>query len=139
MNTQEFLQVVTNGSKGEISNYVHSIANEADFKAFQETLPERPANMSKEEKVDLLVSLITQLAELEEKKRHDKLKQLLEYQTFSEKEWDILITYINREEKSPAYNPENNCLLYLDAFLYGLICGKRAVRARKKRDMKAAK
>lgn len=62
----------------------------------------------------------------------EQLKQLLRKQCMNWDDFSLLSEYIQRQQSTGEYNEGNTCLLYLDAFSYGIICGKRAERARRK-------
>lgn len=68
-------------------------------------------------------------SELEKEQREFKeLETLLDYQCLSDELDHFYHTYIKRKQAEG----EDPCLLIIDIFNYGIICGKRAERARRK-------
>lgn len=138
MNTQEFLHVMTKGTKAEIESFIDNMENDAEYKAYREAHPESRsslAGMTREEQTERIVDLIMQLAEREQQKQqehHIQLKNLLEYQNIASKDCTEMINYISTEQSTGHYGEGNECLLFLDAFNMGYIQGKRAERARRK-------
>ena len=70
--------------------------------------------------------------ELQHEQQYRKIKHILREQNANSGDWDTLMYYIKRELSTGEYNKDNECLLYLDAYYYGYIQGKRAERARRK-------
>ena len=132
--TQALLQAL-NGTKEELTAFIESIPNDEEYQAYKAAHPEpdkKWQGMTREQKTEYLADLIMQLAEKERQKKHEQLKSLLGYQNIASKDCTEMIKYINTEQSTGNYGEGNECLLYLDAFNYGYIQGKRAKRARKR-------
>jgi vacuolar-type H+-ATPase catalytic subunit A/Vma1 len=114
-----------------------AIQEDEGYQAWKAAHPERAEarkNMTKEEKKELLINLITELGEQErerkEQQQYKEMKELLDRQFIIQGDtWDAIKNYCTREKQDPLYN---EMLLLLDMFQYGRICGIRQERARRK-------
>lgn len=117
-----------------------AIQEDEGYQAWKAAHPERAEarkNMTREEKIDYLEDLIMELAvkerERAEKEQLAELRELLNHQlTPTGPEFELLRRYINAEK---AENPVFcEALMCIDVFNYGVMCGKRAERARRNKE-----
>lgn len=114
-----------------------AIQEDEGYQAWKAAHPERAEarkNMTKEEKKELLINLITELGEQErerkEQQEYNELRDLLRNQSVIWCDtWETIKNYCTRAKQEPLYN---EMLLLLDMFQYGKICGIRQERARRK-------
>lgn len=126
-------------AKNLIDGLLQQAETDPDYKAWREAHPEpdpKLQGMTREEKINSLIDKLMKLAEKEQQNKHEQLKNLLGHQNTASKDCTEIIKYINTEQSTGHYGEGNECLLYLDAFNYGYIQGKRAERARRRGELK---
>lgn len=125
-------------SSEDLTEFIARIPDDEEYKAWKAAHPERDSkwqNMTKEQKTEYLADLIMQLAEKENQRRHEQLREILRHQNIPTGEiWQTLRDYYHREKANPKYKDaaSNEMFLALDMFEYGRICGIRQERARRK-------
>jgi hypothetical protein len=109
---------------------------DAEFTAYRKAHPELAKmreGMTREEKTEYIISLFEKLGLIEEatpeekaaEKEYKALKELLSHQCLTPDIDSFYHNYISRR-KEENYD---ECLLFLDIFNYGKICGKREERS----------
>ena len=133
MNKNEFMQVIDRGSS---KNIMDLIDNDKEYQEYRKAhpLPDR-SNMTRAEKINHIVDLLVKLSEQAEQEKQEKeqrefkeLETLLGYQCLSAELDNFYNTYIKRKRAAG----EDPCFILMETFNYGVICGKRAERARRK-------
>lgn len=107
------------------------------YKAAHPEKAEQRKNMTREEKIDHLLNMLEKLGMVKEptpeeiaaENEYKALEQLLSFQCFTDDIDRFYHNYIKRKKRAKY----DECLLILDIFNYGKICGKREERARRKR------
>lgn len=109
-----------------------------EIKAFYAThseLAEQRKSMTREQKINRILDLFEKLGAMEEtpeqkaeREEFAKLDKLLSQQCTSPELDSFYNTYIKRKQAAKY----DECLLIMDIFNYGVICGKRAERAHRK-------
>lgn len=118
-----------------IDGLLQQAETDPEYKAWREAHPEpdpKLQGMTREEKINRLIDKLMKLADLEEQREYKALDKLLGYQCLSAELDYFYHTYIERK-KAENYD---TCLLIADIFNYGVICGKRAERARRRGELK---
>lgn len=115
--------------------------HDEELRAFREAHPElaeQRKNMTRDERTEYIISLLAQLGLIEEETPEEKaarqayreIDKLLDHQCTSRELGYFYHNYI-AHKKASNYD---ECLLIMDIFNYGKICGKREERARRKRE-----
>lgn len=134
---QELLTAFS-GTKEDLEAFIDSIPNDEKYQAWKAAHPERAEarkNMTREEKTEYLADLIIKLMEKEQQRAEQEqladLRELLNKQYVpTSPEFDLIRRYIiAKKAESPVYS---EALMCIDVFNYGVMCGKRAERARRK-------
>lgn len=115
--------------RGNITDIINSIDNDKEYKEYRAAHPlPDPSTLTREEKINSLIDKLLKLADLEQLREYKALDKLLSYQCTSPE----LDTFYNNYIKRKQAAGEDPCLLIMNIFNYGIICGKRAERARRK-------
>ena len=135
-------------SPEDLKAFINCIQNDEEYQAWKAAHPERDSkwqSMTRDEQTEDIISSLAQLGLIEEETPEEKaarqayreirqayreIDKLLDHQCTSRELGYFYHNYI-AHKKASNYD---ECLLIMDIFNYGKICGKREERARRKRE-----